>query len=394
MIKEEKVTLYRQHGCVHYEEMVEFYNSKIELDKTNHLYWGERGLAHLELFLLDEAIFDLTQAVELKPDYAVGFYNRGRYYFEMEEYEKAIVDFEKSKNIDKALVVNDFYLGLCYSDFENYDKAIESYSSFLLDNPIERHNRDVLKWRAELYYLTNQKEKASTDIAELLTKDIEKLACFEKINEAKKFDNKSNVTGEINFANIFDEACQQRWISDLNYNILSGQKFDTVVRENLNDKLLLFKEKPYYEELIHLLANYFQAAIPNYLASEYNYWTINCLTNDQREEANVVIIIVNGIPVLSVNEEDDNSLSFKIIASKLPYLNYLIENGFDGFVNKISDYKIDVRDSLKDNDEGDVIILYLNEEQFKDALGSTLLLSSMRLFNLRMMNKVAKRQSM
>ena len=222
----------------------------------------------------------------------------------------------------------------------------------------------------------------------MLTKDIEKLACFEKINEAKKFDNKSNVAGEINFADIFDEASQQRWISDLNYNILSDQKFDnTDVRKNLNDRLLFFKEKPYYEELIQLLANYFQAAIPNYLA-------IHFLTNNQREETSVVKIIINDISVLSVNEEDDNSLSFKIFASKLPYLNYLIENGFDGFVNKISDYKIDVRDSLKDNDEGDVIVLYLNAEQFKEALVSPLLLSSMRLFNLRMMNKVAERQSM
>ena len=243
--------------------------------------------------------------------------------------------------------------------------------------------------RAELYYLTNQNEKASRDIAELLLLDIEKTASFEKINEAKTADNKPHELSEINFANIFDQASQHRWINDLQYNKVSAQRFDNAtVRESFNDGFLLLKQKPYYEELIQLLAIYFETAIPNYLGSEYNYWKINCLPIYHREENCVIRIDINGIPVLSIAEEEGNSLSFEILGSKLPYLNYLMQNGVDLFVNEVSAYKCEVNELFSNKTEGDIIRFFINKEAFKDALDNPLLLSSMRLFNLRMLNNV------
>lgn len=196
---------------------------------------------------------------------------------------------------------------------------------------------------------------------------------------------------QINFANIFSETYQKRWIDDLNYNKLSGQKFDnTVVRESFEDRFLLFKEKPYYEELIQLLAIYLQSAIPNYLASEYNYWTITCLPNHLKKAGCVLRININSVPVLSIFEQKDELLSFMIYASKMPYLKYLKQNGVDSFVKQITLFNFAPREAFTEKTEGDEIAMLLNQTAFKEALNNPLALSSMRLFNLRMMNNVGK----
>lgn len=191
MTKEEQARLFKHFEEKDFEEIIDFCTPKIELDKTNHLYWGARGAAHFELFNLDNAVFDLTQAIELNPDYAIGFYNRGRSYAEMGKFELAIADLEKTKSINKTLVANDIYLGVCYSEIRNYDKGIEYYTSYLLENS---KDKEVLQWRAELYYLTNQNEKASRDIAELLSTDIESIAFIEKLNEVRKSDSSNNYS--------------------------------------------------------------------------------------------------------------------------------------------------------------------------------------------------------
>lgn len=391
MIKKEPISLYPRFDIEHYDEIVDYYNQKIELDKTNYYYWGARGSAYYELGYIDEAISDFTQAIELEPDYAMGYYKRGRCYFDFEEFDKAIIEFEKSKSVDKTLLVNDFYLGLCYSDSKEYDKAIACYTSFETLDDVGKHTfGTVLDLRANMYYLTNQNEKASRDIAELLLEDADYLADIEKLNEPKKYNNnKPNVEGEIDFANIFDETSQHRWINDLSYNKLTGPKFDNeVVRESYKDSFLLFKEKPYYQELIKILAAYMECAIPNYLASEYNYWTISCKPNKQNEAAHIVTIDINYAAVLLIYVDKDNSLLIDLKVSKLPYLNYLLQHGVDSFVNKTLAYEFEHYTFMKDYDKGDDMQINLNQEQFKEAINDPLVLSSIRLYTLRMMNNV------
>ena len=46
--------------------------------------------------------------------------------------------------------------------------------------------------------------------------------------------------------------------------------------------------------------------------------------------------------------------------------------------------------ALTEKTEGDEVTLLLNQEEFRDTLNNPLVLSSMRLFNLRMMNNVSK----
>lgn len=476
MTKEEKATLTKYIEDKDYASVIDYCSSKIALDKSDYLFFGTRGWAYIEIEEYDKAITDLTQSIELNSKYVQGWFNRGKCYYYKSDDKLALADFNKALLIEPKSSSINYYIGQIYACTENYEKSIEHLSAYLSDYKDE----EVLKQRAELYYLTNQNEKASRDIAELLLIEGDEIEEIESLNSARvaefsniksldetlkfsdigfaklqdekcsgvyilEFSNSEYYIGQakkihtrikqhnknysdigniyfkpvevdsllleesktitifeanslrirnlkqINFVNVFNEACQQKWISDLNYNKLSGHKFDnTVVRESFRDRFLLFKEKPYYEELIQLLATYFQSTIPNYLASEYNYWTITCMPNHLEKAGCVSRININSVPVLSIFVEKDKSLSFMIYASKLPYLRYLRQYDVDSFVNQISIFKFGLRDAFTEKTEGDEIAMLLNQAAFKDALDNPLALSSMRLFNLRMMNNVGK----
>ncbi|MDO9275865.1 MAG: GIY-YIG nuclease family protein, partial [Lutibacter sp.] len=194
---------------------------------------------------------------------------------------------------------------------------------------------------------------------------------------------------QVSFLNIFNESNQYKWITNINFNSLTGSKFDNeTVREKFKDRFLILKEKPYFEELLSLLSKYLKSAIPNYLASEFNYWNITCLPNYMKEANCVSRININAVPVLSVFEEPDKSLTFMVYASKLPYLKYLNKNGVDSFLDQIPTLRLDLRDAFWEKTEGDEISILINQENFQNALDNQLVLSSIRLFNLRMMNNV------
>jgi tetratricopeptide (TPR) repeat protein len=457
--------------------LIDYCNSLIELDNTNYIFFGARGKAYIELEEYDIAIIDLSIALELFPNYILGLYNRGICYYETDKYEMAIKDLEKAKSLNNELYRIDFYLGGSYSCLEKYQKAIELFSEHLLIYEDEA----ALKWRADLYYLTDQFNNANIDFAELLLFETTNLENIEKINSLKneviinteyhnnqlvlseigfftlkdeicsgiyiiEFKNNEFYVGQakkiqkrikqhykkyndiktvyfkpvtenllffeenktiaifetnkfrirnlkqIEFLNIFDNNCQFEWINNINFNCLSGNKFNNEdVRVKFKEKFQNLKEKPYFEELILLLSNYFKKSIPNYVASEFNYWNITCMPNYLKEENCITRININEVPVLSVFEGVDESLTFLVFVSKLPYLRYLKENPVNSLLDQISDFRLDVGDDFEEKTEGDGISLWINQKDFFNALDNQLVLSSIRLFNLRMMNNVGKK---
>lgn len=456
--------------------LIDYCNSKIELDNSNYLFWGAKGKAFIELKEYDLAILDITKAIELYPSYSIGFYNRGICCYMTEKYELAINDLETAKKSNHQLDSIDFYLGGSYSCIENYEKGIELLSSHLL----EYDDENALKWRADLYISTNQFEKANRDFAELLLIETEDLEKIEKINEIRKevitnneisdkpfvisevgftrlkdekssgiyileFKNKEYYIGQakkiqvrirqhhkknndietiyfkpvaadlllleenntikifetnnlrirnlkqVEFLNIFNESNQHKWISDIKFNSLTGSKFDNEeIREKFKDRFIILKKKPYFENLIQLLSKYFKSAIPNYLASEFNYWNITCLPNYLKKTNCITRININAVPVLSVFEESDKSLMFMIYASKLPYLRFLNQNSIDSLLDQSATFRFELRDAFEEKTERDEITFLINQENFQNAMDNPLLLSSIRLFNLRMMNNVGK----
>lgn len=460
--------------------MINYCNSKIELDELNYIFFGARGKAFFEMEKFDNAIIDISRALELNPNYALGLYNRGICYYSTDKYDLAIRDLESAKLLNNELDSIDFYLGGCNFFIENYEKSIELFSNHLLDYDDEI----ALKWRADIYNLTEQYEKANIDLTKLLLNEVQDIERFQKINEIEKvksaipkdnnklllisdygfhnlkdekcsgiyileFSNNEYYIGQakkiqirikqhlkkyndivtvyfkptiedlllleenttiaifetkklrirnlkqVKFLNVFNEEHQEKWVSNLTYNILTGSKFNNEdVRNKFKDRYLKLKEKLYFEEIINLLRKYIKSTIPNYLASEFNYWNITCLPNYLKKSNCITRININSVPVLSVFEEPDNSLSFMLYVSKVPYLKYLKQNNdlFKFFSENIPSLRLDLRDAFEEKTEGDEITLLINQKDFKNALENELLTSSIRLFNLRMMNKTGREE--
>jgi len=59
-------------------------------------------------------------------------------------------------------------------------------------------------------------------------------------------------------------------------------------------------------------------------------------------------------------------------------------------IHQIPNIRLELRNAFEEKTEGDEIVLLINKEYFQDALNNSLVLSSIRIFNLRMMNNVGK----
>lgn len=472
--------------------LIDYCNSKIELDNSNYLFLGARGKAYIELEEYDKAIIDISCAIELNPNYIIGFYNRGLCYYYQNKYSLSKKNFEKVKLLSSDFENVNFHLGLTYTQLKKYDKAVNSYTEHL--NLFE--DLVVLKLRAMLYFLINENDKAFKDITKILlieSKNFGLITKFEKINSIIKTEDNVNIVNndlssiqnfglqffknetkielafivklgfyfynneknsgiyiiefnnsefyigqsknlqkrikqhfnffsdiqhiyfkpvkidmllseenatiaifekkllrirnlqQINFYNLFDYSHQINWIGDINYNFVSGTKFDNeYVRSVCRIWFTKLREKPYFERIIQLLSYYIKLTIPNYLASEFNYWNITSLHSNNKK---ILEITINIVSVLTVYKNNENKLEFKIFASKFSFMRIIKENKtIQDLLIQFPSLKIEFSDRFIESTEGDAIILCFNEADFMRIIENNFILSSIRLFNLRMMN--------
>ncbi|MEA1972522.1 MAG: GIY-YIG nuclease family protein [Candidatus Cloacimonadota bacterium] len=458
--------------------LINYCNFQIALDDSKYILFGARGKAYIEIEKFDKAVIDISRAVELNQNYALGYYNRGICYYFIDKYELAISDLEKAKSMDNEFDCINFYLGGSYSLIENYEKGIELFTEHLKNYEDEV----AVKWRASLYWLTEQFEKANNDFTKILIKESQYIENFENINkidtskgtnpnlinnsfdfnkigfsiltkknkcsgiyilefnnyeyyigQSKKIQNRikqhlkkyndiksiyfkpitedlllseENTTiaifekntlrirnlKQIKFLSIFDKNNQEKWVNDTTFNILNGCKVNNnELRKKFHDRYLLLKRKPYFDQLIFLLSKYLKCSIPNYIASEFNYWNITCLPKYLEKENCISRININAVPILSIFEKPNNSLIFMLYVSKLPFLRYIKQNKtLHSFFKQIPSLKMDLRDAFEEKTEGDEIKLLIDQKDFENFLDNQLMLSSIRLFNLRMMNNTGK----
>jgi len=193
---------------------------------------------------------------------------------------------------------------------------------------------------------------------------------------------------QVDFRNIFDSDCQKNWINDLTFNYISGERYENAkVREKYKTQYNDLKCKSFYNRLIPMIALYIQNTIPNYIAGEYNYWSITCMPKFLIKENCISRININGIPVFSINSNPDETLRIMFFVSKLPFLKYLkAQNSLKPLFVLNDTMRFEIR-NMFDQSEGDELTIFIEEPDFMKAMDNEVMLSAMRLFNLRMMNK-------
>ena len=113
----------------------------------------------------DEAINELTHAIEICPEYAELYFNRGTAYCWIEEYEKAIADFCTTISLNENYHEAYNGRGCAYSGMNQYNEAIADFTEAILLDPANaeyRYNRGCA------YKALGNKQAASGDLRQCI----------------------------------------------------------------------------------------------------------------------------------------------------------------------------------------------------------------------------------
>jgi tetratricopeptide (TPR) repeat protein len=147
----EAETLY---GNSKFREMLELLTLAILGDSRSPELYFLRGIAFTQLQRYDEAIDDLTRAVDLRPDYFRAWQNRGLAWSLKRKYDKAISDFNRAIELRPQQPSTYRHLGNALLQANDYDHSIEIFNKAIELEPESYdlyHNR-ASAWRKKGAY--------------------------------------------------------------------------------------------------------------------------------------------------------------------------------------------------------------------------------------------------
>lgn len=410
-------------GLLKFEDAIADFEKAIILG-LNAKY--ELGLVYFYIKNHEKAIILLTEAIGKDRDIDV-YDARSSVYYELNLYELGHED------IGKILLTYTNESNGLYDELLCFYKEITNNSDInpiinslcldvntekvLIDNGFLNHQDNfILSSKSQkmigVYVLEfENKEKyvgQSTDFSKRLVKhyktydDIVNIY-FKRIESVENLINEENFFIElleksghrirnlkqISFKSIFNESHQQKWLNEITYqyNTLQDTKGKNIKDDEL-DRFEKLKSKPYYQDFLRVANLYIKNAIPNFSASEYNYWNISCMPKYLLKDKWISRININNIPVFSIRESSNSELELMLFVSMLPYCSYLKEkNSFDSQFNQISSLRFEIRESFSDADNEEITLL-VNARDFNCFIENEIILQSIRMFNLRMMNKI------
>ena len=108
---------------VWYDKSVEHYTEALVLKPDLHVAYYNRGNAYTEKGEVDNAINDFTTAIERKPNDADAYYNRGNAYFQKGEVDNAINDFTTAIERNPDFAEAYYNRGEAWMHLREWDKA-------------------------------------------------------------------------------------------------------------------------------------------------------------------------------------------------------------------------------------------------------------------------------
>jgi tetratricopeptide (TPR) repeat protein len=143
-----------------YEEALVDLSRAIELDANNKLAIANRGTAYWQIGRFEEALIDLSKAIELdgNDDWAIA--GRGITYKLMERYEEALVDLSRAIELDGKQTAVISLRGMIYKQIDSQEKALADFNRV-----IELDSDDVwaLGNRGEIHKLFERYDEAIAD---------------------------------------------------------------------------------------------------------------------------------------------------------------------------------------------------------------------------------------
>lgn len=172
-----------------YEDAIERYTEAIELDPEDASGYYKRGRAHSSFAQqlqvmgkydeapeqFERAFEDLTRAIELNPDHAMAYYKRATAYEMSGRPEESIPDFDRAVELDPEHAKAYRNRGNAYQKLGEYEKAIESYSETIELKP---ESEFAYNNRGTAYANVGEYEKALDDYGEAIDLNPEYLPAY------------------------------------------------------------------------------------------------------------------------------------------------------------------------------------------------------------------------
>jgi hypothetical protein len=200
--------------------------------------------------------------------------------------------------------------------------------------------------------------------------------------------------GNTDFDLVMSADDQKKWLSDLDYNNLDGQRVvDDHQRSLYRRKYEQFSQLPFAEEMIELAGRYVQTSIPIPKRSEISFWNCTCLPYPSRGlylRINVgwqttFDLIMNEGTIIS-KWYLTRSLTEQIFGFTLE----IVDREMDGIVT-LNDYPgmevIVMKSDLIKGGSDQVFVCVEGKENAINLLNDQYMLSAVRLFNLGLVQK-------
>ena len=175
-----------------HKNAIKHYTEAIKLKSDYEIAYYNRGIAYGNIDDPDAAIADFSKSIDLDPKDASAYNNRGNAYRNTSDFEAAIADFNKAIDLDPkdAGVYNS--RGAAYADKSDFEAAIEDFNKSIDLDPKEADtycNRGetwlhLKEWQKAEADLTTAKDMGY-DIIESFQNDYESVEDFEAKNEVK-----------------------------------------------------------------------------------------------------------------------------------------------------------------------------------------------------------------
>ena len=117
------------------EQAIGEFDQAIDLNPQDADAYLNRGLAYYDLGDLEQAVEDYSQAILLNPKDARAYTNRGVVYFDLGQDKQAVEDYNQALLIDSEFADAYFNRGLVYMELDEFKAAVRDFSTAIDLNP-------------------------------------------------------------------------------------------------------------------------------------------------------------------------------------------------------------------------------------------------------------------
>ncbi len=159
-----------------YEQAYEEYSRAIlkggteKLQNQQAYLFVKRAFVNKKLGNMEDAIYDYSQAIEIKKDYLDAYIARGMALYECQKYEEALLDFHEASNLKPDFPKIYVLKGAMHRILENYDEALAQLNQAISLSPKYAH---AFFTRAQVYVDRKEFPKAIEDYSHAISIDKE-----------------------------------------------------------------------------------------------------------------------------------------------------------------------------------------------------------------------------